>query len=248
MIDVNEELFHNIKDKMLVNLTRNIIVSNDKTAYIFGGQPGAGKSTWIKNNSDVLSNYVKVFGFDEILSYINPDYLKKINDTKELFPYMGKIIEESVESLSNCGYNLVIEGTLRTTKVPMKTTDLLKNRGYKVGLVVIACPVVLSYLGSILRCASNLSKNAISPILTKEQYDSLVRRLPDNLDWFYTNNKFDFIKIYDRVGTCLYDSAVDDYNPADVLKNVIYQKKSHSKEAGDIIEKIRKIKSKTVNI
>ncbi|MBM9833989.1 zeta toxin family protein, partial [Enterococcus faecalis] len=43
--------------------------------------------------------------------------------------FAGKMVEHLVDELSNQGYHLLIEGTLRTTEVPRKTARLLKSRG-----------------------------------------------------------------------------------------------------------------------
>lgn len=40
--------------------------------------------------------------------------------------------EALIDSLSRIEYNLVIEGTLRTAEVPLKTAELLRQRSYGV--------------------------------------------------------------------------------------------------------------------
>ncbi|HET2551749.1 TPA: zeta toxin family protein, partial [Streptococcus pneumoniae] len=62
-----------------------------------------------------------------------------------------KMVEYLVTELSHFEYNLLIEGTLRTIDVPKKTAQLLKNKGYKVQLALIAAKPKLSYLSTLIR-------------------------------------------------------------------------------------------------
>ena len=43
-------------------------------------------------------------------------------------PWAGRMTEALIDSLSRIGYNLVIESTLRTAEVPLKTAELLRQR------------------------------------------------------------------------------------------------------------------------
>lgn len=47
-------------------------------------------------------------------------------------PWAGRMTEALIDSLSRIEYNLVIEGTLRTAEVPLKTAELLRQRSYGV--------------------------------------------------------------------------------------------------------------------
>ena len=48
--------------------------------------------------------------------------------------FAGKMTEALIDDLSLSRYHLIIEGTLRTTDVPLRTHDLLAARGYDVFL------------------------------------------------------------------------------------------------------------------
>ena len=61
------------------------------------------------------------------------------------------MVETLVDSvLSQLGFHLLIEGTLRTTDVPRQTAQLLKSRGYQVSLALIATKPELSYLSTLI--------------------------------------------------------------------------------------------------
>ena len=63
--------------------------------------------------------------------------------------------EALISRLSDQGYNLVIEGTGRTTDVPIQTATMLQSKGYETKMYVTAVPKIESYLGTIERQNGN---------------------------------------------------------------------------------------------
>lgn len=59
--------------------------------------------------------------------------------------------EALTDSLSRIGYNLIIEGTLRTAEVPLKTAELLRQRGYGVSLALMAVKPEISLVSCQIR-------------------------------------------------------------------------------------------------
>ena len=59
--------------------------------------------------------------------------------------------EALIDSLSRIGYNLVIESTLRTAEVPLKTAELLRQRGYGVSLALMAVKPKISLVSCQIR-------------------------------------------------------------------------------------------------
>ncbi|MFU0788169.1 MAG: UDP-N-acetylglucosamine kinase [Enterococcus gilvus] len=53
--------------------------------------------------------------------------------------------EALISRLSDQGYNLVIEGTGRTTDVPIQTATMLQSKGYETKMYVTAVPKIESY-------------------------------------------------------------------------------------------------------
>ncbi|MET2095769.1 zeta toxin family protein, partial [Enterococcus faecium] len=51
------------------------------------------------------------------------------------------------KTLQQNRYNLVIEGTGRTTDVPIQTATMLQAKGYETKMYVMAVPKINSYLG-----------------------------------------------------------------------------------------------------
>lgn len=103
-------------------------------AFLLGGQSGAGKTTLHKIIHRRLDgNGISINGDD--YRKFHPRFLElqriygdeAVNYTA---PWAGRMTEALIDSLSRIGYNLVIESTLRTAEVPLKTAELLRQRGY----------------------------------------------------------------------------------------------------------------------
>ena len=101
-------------------------------AFLLGGQSGAGKTTLHKIIHRRLDgNGISINGDD--YRKFHPRFLElqriygdeAVNYTA---PWAGRMTEALIDSLSRIGYNLVIESTLRTAEVPLKTAELLRQR------------------------------------------------------------------------------------------------------------------------
>lgn len=124
-------------------------------AIILGGQPGAGKSSLITQLEVRQGEKAVVISgddfrkehphFDKLYAQYGDDY---VNHTQK---FSSQVTERLIDELSGEKNNLIIEGTLRTSAVPLKTAELLKSKGYQVELAVLAVPPILSYVGTIER-------------------------------------------------------------------------------------------------
>ena len=133
-----------------------------------------------------------------------------------------------MRELSHLGYNLLIEGTLRTIDVPKKTAQLLKNKGYEVQLDLIATKPELSYLSTLIRYEELYSINPTQARATpKEHHDGIVEHLVDNLRELENDKLFDRIQIYQRDRTCIYDSETDEISVTTVLQECLFGKWSN---------------------
>ena len=121
------------------------------------------------------------------------------------------------------GYNLLIEGTLRTVDIPKKTAELLISKGYEVQLSLIATKPELSYLSTLIRYEE---LNAINPnqarATPKEHHDQIVNNLVENTHLLEQLGIFEQIQIYQRDRTCVYDSIDDEISAAAVLHELLF--------------------------
>lgn len=211
-------------------------------AYILGGQPGAGKSRLnnhlqkINNGNLVIINgdeYRKNHpNFDKIIEKYGIDFSKYTSS------FSSQVTEKLIEVLSDKKYNLCIEGTLRTTTVPISTCNLLKSKGYNVELDIMATKEKISYLSTQLRYYNFLSKGIIARATPKEHHDMVVKSICTNLNEIYDKKVFDDIKIFNRELEIIFDnnnkSLPGDFlsefykstyskNEIESLKNIIYK-------------------------
>ena len=191
---------------------------------ILGGQPGAGKTTLhsIVRKSD--ANTVFVIG-DDFRGY-HPNFVELNNKYGDSVPYTaffyGKMTEALIAKLSDERYNLVIEGTLRTVDVPENTAALLKSKGYKTELYVIAVSAEKSWQGTIDRFNEMKAEGAAPRATAKGHHDTVVAALPDNLGVLYDRGTIERICLFTREKECIYDSKfTPDINPKDMIKAIL---------------------------
>ncbi|MGT2754583.1 type II toxin-antitoxin system toxin PezT [Streptococcus ovis] len=217
------------------SLTRGKEISVNPIAILLGGQSGAGKTTINRIKQKEFQGNIIIIDGDSYRS-LHPNYLAlqeefgkdSVDYTKA---FAGEMVECLMDELSNQGYHLLIEGTLRTTKVPRKKAQLWKARGYQVSLALIATKPELSYL-SILICyeevyAVNPNQARATP---KEHHDGIVDHLIDNLRELETDKLFDRIQIYQRDRRCVYDSETGRGRATDILQECLFGKWSKVEE------------------
>ena len=154
-------------------------------AILLGGQSGAGKTTLHHVFFEMFKKDVIVVNGDEYRK-LHPRFFalqsaygdKAVDYTAQ---WAGKMVEAIVEALSSAGYNLVIEGTLRTSQVPLATATLLRERGYDVSLALMAVKPEISLVSCQLRYGhmrlAGTTPRATDPAHHRKIVDQIVRNL-----------------------------------------------------------------------
>lgn len=179
------------------------------TAYILGGQPGAGKSRLqkqilLKNLNCIIINADAYREYHPMFSYIQSFYGD--DSPKYTQPFINQVTERLIDDLSNEHYNLVVEGTLRTAEVPIDTCRFLKHKGYSVELHIISVKPEISYESTILRYEYALSQDETPRATDKRHHDMVVDNLVENLQKIERSCVFDLIKLFNRFGKCVFIS------------------------------------------
>ncbi|HHJ9077092.1 TPA: type II toxin-antitoxin system toxin PezT [Streptococcus equi subsp. zooepidemicus] len=233
--EFSEAAFQKALQRTIRALTRGKTIPEQPKAILLGGQSGAGKTTIHRIKQKEFQGNIIIIDGDSYRSQ-HPNYLAlqekygkdSVDYTKG---FAGKMVEQLVDELSTQGYHLLIEGTLRTTEVPRKTAQLLKSRGYKVSLAIIATKHELSYLSTLIRYEEVYAVNPGQARATpKEHHDGIVEHLVDNLRELENDKLFDEIQIYQRNRWCVYDSGIDDGPAAEVLQEHLFGKWSKVEE------------------
>ena len=219
----------------LRSLTRGKKSSKQPIAILLGGQSGAGKTTIHRIKQKEFQGNIVIIDGDSFRSQ-HPHYLElqqeygkdSVEYTKD---FAGKMVESLVTELSHLGYNLLIEGTLRTIDVPKETAQLLKSKGYEVQLALIATKPKLSYLSTLIRYEELYAINPNQARATpKEHHDFIVNHLVDNTRQLEELAIFERIQIYQRDRSCVYDSGEDKISAAKVLQEYLFGKWSKVEE------------------
>lgn len=195
-------------------------------AVLLGGQSGAGKT---KLHYIVKKEYQQnavVINGDEYRSR-HPHYREL--DAKygpEAVSYTaswaGKMTEALIDALSVMQYNLVIEGTLRTAKVPIDTATLLRKRGYAVSLALMAVKPEISLISCQIRYEQMRLAGTIPRATDPVHHNKIIHDIVSNLDALEQSGLFEEIRLYSRTGACLYPLANDTRKASEALSSVLF--------------------------
>lgn len=242
MDNYNEKEFENAKRRIKTNLYGNLEQQQaNPYAAVLGGQPGAGKTTLHKLIKEQCGREVGIINGDDYRQY-HPRFKELqaqygVESVKYTQKFAGEMTEALIEELSNRKCNIVIEGTLRTVGIPLKTCDLLKNKGYKTDLFIMAVKPEISYQGTITRYEEVIRSGKIARATPKNHHDGVVQAISHNLSEIYKSNKFNNILIYNRAKECLYDqSKMPGKNPGEMIKELF--KNWNEKEKEDLFDVI----------
>ena len=177
-------------------------------AYLLGGQSGAGKTT--------LHKIIRAQHPEGIISINGDDYRKRHPRFLELqrlhgdkavdytAPWAGQMTEALVDSLSAIGYNLIIEGTLRTAEVPTETATLLQDHGYEVSLALMAVKPEISLVSCQVRYEEMRLAGTTPRATDPDYHNMIVGQIVDNLGTLEETGLFKDIFLFDRSQQCLF--------------------------------------------
>lgn len=239
-------------EKSLKRLVRGKTPTGSPRAYLLGGQAGAGKTTLhslLRKRHD--GNIIVID--NDTFKPLHPRYSELVLHygkaaTKQASAFSSEMTEKLIFALSSLGYHLVIEGTLRTVSVPLKTASLLKSKDYVIGLYVMAVPFALSYLTTLERYERMFQNDALTARYTPRTIqEEMKNAIVSNLSICYTKNIFDEICLYDREGNCLYDSNTFSDDPSLYLNDILNQE-IPSEKLRPIVLKVLRLMCKNKNI
>ena len=196
------------------------------TAFLLGGQGGAGKSSIHDFLGQHIGNIISIDGDTFRHEHPNFEIIQKIYGSEAANitqSFANNITNAMIEKLSDDGYNLVIEGTCRRADVPLKTCNDLKEKGYRVELAVMCTDKDEAWQSTIDR-ANSMQALGIAPRkVPKEKYQETVAALPGNISTLYSSGAFDDITLYNRQLDELYKySCTPEVDPAVILYHCLH--------------------------
>jgi len=210
--------------KMLVD--RNLMPANKPIAFLLGGQSGAGKSALHVICGDMLDGNRIVINGDEFRR-LHPHFAEiqsryGMDAPAHTAKWAGEMTEALIDAFSQQRYNLIVEGTLRTSAVPLKTADLLRERGYEVSLAIMAVKPEISLVSCQIRYEemrlAGTTPRATDPV----HHDKIVHDIVETLSVLEESGRFESVLLYNRAGAQLYPGAASDGTASEALREALF--------------------------
>ena len=223
-----DEEFHSELQRIISALVvgERLAPSDSPQAILLGGQSGAGKSTLHNIFRIVFDGNVIVVNGDEYRAYhprreqISKQY--GIDAPTHTAEWAGKMVEAVINALSIVGYNLVIEGTLRTSEVPLKTAQLLHGRGYRVSLALMAVKPEISLVSCQLRYEQMRLAGTEPRAVDPAHHLAIVEGIVGNLATLEESGMFDSVSLYSRSEQCLFSSDDGKGSTHEALASILF--------------------------
>ncbi len=216
--------------------------------YLLGGQPGSGKSG-LERMINIKDEYISISGDDYRKDHPNFEQFNMIygrESSVHTQKWAGEMVKRLVKEFKKNRYNIILEGTLRTSEIPIREAEGFKEAGYKTELNVIAVKLEKSYMGTLQRYEFMIEKGQTPRMTPKNHHDLVSESIIPNLDKIYHSKVFDEIKIYDRNNNLLYSQQRNpEINPKDILEREFSRKwtqkeyRSYKKDFENIIKKMK---------
>lgn len=235
-----EKAYKKIKNRLI----EGIKITDRKKAFLLGGQPGAGKSGMTALLEKENNNIIVINGDDFRRHHPNYKELeekygkKSVEYTKG---FAGKMTETLISKLSDEGYNLIVEGTLRTTETPLKTQQELSKKGYEVEMAVIQVKPEFSSLGTLTRYEEMINLGLTPRATLPKDHQIVVDNIANNLSELYNKKVFSNIRLFNREGECLYSmKKTPEIDPGKLIKKE-FARPLKEEEKKDLIKGYEKI-------
>lgn len=231
MVALEKYTVEEFADRLQVIQQELLIAGNPRLpeepqAYLLGGQSGSGKTTLHKLLGRQLEDGAIVVNGDSFRKYhprfreLQAQYGDKSVDYTA--PWAGCMTEALIDAFSCIGYNLIVEGTLRTAEVPLATAGKLRQRGYAVSLALMAVKPEISLISCQLRYEqmrlAGTTPRATDPLHHRRIVDQIV----ENLAVLEDSGQFDSIQLFTRSRECLFPRAGDDRRASKVLEQALF--------------------------
>lgn len=228
-------------------------------AFVLGGLPGSGKSSYIKQLSEIYNGFV-ISGddyrelhpkFREIVSKYPDNWVSKTADFAAAVT--RKLLEKGIQERKN----IIIEGTFRTLTAPANTLKQFKEADYQTNVHLVLCHPYIAKTSTInrFREMQKIDPLGIGRPVSSEPFQETVKNLAQNADKIKYSGLADYFVMVARRELDQYIKVYDEQSTAKPSKVIEYEKtrKLSTKEEQTIndiiktehaIEDLTKTKSK----
>lgn len=175
--------------------------------YVLGGQPGAGKNYLSELANEKCYKNIVIINADDFRKY-HPNYKEYQiqygkDSPKYTSEYSGKMAEEILNKAILSRFNVVIEGTFRTSETPIKTLSKMKDNGYNTEVMIQTCSKELSWKSCQERYVAMKKIDEITGAnevrwTDKAHHDLVCENLAKNIKTVYESGFADKVEVFSR--------------------------------------------------
>ncbi len=216
MPDRKYELTQEDRDTIFLNqilpeLTKNTCTSKEPRAHILGGQPGAGKSHFIRILKSTDSKLLVING-DDLRGY-HPHYTHLLEiveiDAADITQQDTNYwIERAIEEAIRNKISFVVEGTMKTSAVPLSTAKSLHNNGYSVEVDAILINPAISMVDLYKRYLEQKKVLGHARFTKLSAHDDTVKNILENISTINDSPHINTLKVFKRISD-RYDSLFE---------------------------------------
>lgn len=215
-------------------------VENPKLVLL-GGQPASGKSSIIDDVVTKYQNNIVVLNSDDYKEYY-PNYSELVakdpNKITEIHPYSNHVLGEVLKQTAPKGINTLLEGTMRSSEYPLQVVDGFKSCGYSVEAYFVSSNSYSSTVGHLERFENEIATRGFGRSVPQAHHDDAYNNIPSTIEKLVNSGKIDSVKIVDRTGTEIADSAKGD----DVVKAYTIHRETITPELySDVLKRIENV-------
>lgn len=230
-----EELSEALADVVALLCSKKFLRREERPrAFLLGGQSGAGKTTLHKVLNRKFDRNVVVVNGDEYRAlhprFVELDERYGADSVSHTVSWAGAMTEALIDVLSTAGYNLIVEGTLRTASAPMGTAQLLRDRGYSVSLALMAVKPEISLVSCQIRYEEMRLSGQAPRATDPAHHDKIIKEIVDNLSTLEESGLFDGIRLYSRAKELLYPTG-EKLSASDALGGILFGEWSEEEKA-----------------
>lgn len=231
---------------------RNLASEEQPIGILLGGQGAVGKGQlnhWAKN---LYPNNQFLIVNGDLYRNRHPNFkeLKKDiwNYSKETQIFSNVFTERLIEEAISHRFSFVVEGTMRSQNVPIRTAERLRSNTYKTAAFAIAACKEFSLLNAFIRYFREVQTKGFGRMIDFDSHNEAVEGLPKSLDMLYYEKSVDRICIFD----CFAKNLIMDYRltkgkwnchnlPSDIVTTTRKEQKKDQESIESLLDQSEKI-------
>ena len=243
------DIDYKIANKML-QMVREDLNNNINRAYseeikivaIIGGQPGAGKSSITQILEKQFEGNIVSLNGDDFKTYY-PNYFDLLRENPDktadfIQPYSNYVVNALKHELIEKNLNVMVEGTMRSSKAPLETALEFFTQDYRVEAFVVSVNYYSSRISCIERFERDYTINGAGRSVRVESHDEAYHNIPNTLLTLAKSKEFSNITVFNRNSEIIAEIAKGD----DIVKKYIeHRQQLTSKVMNDMITQLDNI-------